>query len=143
VATLQTALTRVYVDKVQATDAAARALASAASAEPVRNFANVNECAGSNGGVRASSDASEDAPCRPSPFVSSITGKVHLVSLPPFLGTADRGRTPCGWIYTDSDHRLLGDIPTGSRCCERCGNPTVWASVHAIISQLDCGYESE
>jgi hypothetical protein len=73
------------------------------------------------------------------PFVSSITGKVHLVSLPPRLAKTVLGKTPCGWRYVEAEHTLLASIPTAAKCCERCGSPTVWGSVHAVMSQLLAG----
>jgi hypothetical protein len=137
------ALTRIYVDRVQASEAAVRGTSAAASDESVPGLASL--CSGEDGvsNCRGSPSTSDHMEAKLYPFVSSITGKVHLVSLPPHLGRTDQGRTPCGWRYLDSDHTLIDEIPSEAKCCERCGNERTWASAHALYSQISCGYESE
>jgi hypothetical protein len=137
------ALTRIYVERVQASDAAARGLAAAASVQLPHDIASLYSGKELSGRAIIVEGNASGEPSWPSPFVSSITNKVHLVSLPPSLGVRLTGRTPCGWAYSDSEHKMLHDIPAGAKCCERCGNEGIWSSVHALISQIHCGYDSE
>ena len=138
-----TALTRIYIDKVQSSDAVARGLA--AGADPPRLRA-VAEQVRRSAIVTASPTTVEQLTSvagNAVPFVSSVTGKVHLVSLPPRLARRDAVRTPCGWEYNSAVHTLLESVPQSAKCCERCGNAQVWSDVHAIMSSMDSGYDSE
>ena len=133
------ALTRVYVDRVQAADAAARALAAAASALPAPPHRRSVLPPGSLGVDALGSSLLK-------PFVMSVTShrkKVHLVSSPPSLGRTELGKTPCGWCYPASEHTLLCDFPADGSNCRQCGTDTMWGSVHALLSQLQSGYDSD
>ena len=138
-----TALTKIYINKVAAYDVAARGLAGGlvsgrgqAVEDQVRRLRGVPE---------TTSLANQDAElgARFTPFVASITGKVHLVSSPPRLARTDLERTPCGWVYRCSPHTLLEEVPVQAHCCKQCGSEAVWGDAHALLSILQAGYESE
>ena len=133
------ALTRLYVDRVQASDAVARGLVAAATSAPARDLSKLYHGADLESRAKMATAAASAVSRTKCPFVSSITGKVHLVSLPPTIGEYGTGRTPCGWLYGESVHQLTHELPADARCCERCGSQLTWGSVHALISQINCG----
>jgi hypothetical protein len=80
------------------------------------------------------------------PFVLSITShrkQVHLDSSPPSLGRTELGKTPCGWCYPASEYKLVGDVPADGSNSRQCGTDIMWGSVHAWLSQLQAGYDSD
>jgi hypothetical protein len=136
------ALTRVYVERVQASDEVARGLLASSSASCARAPATIATALVALRGVPVVDEDAADSELRP--FVISITGKVHLVSAPPHLGTIDSVRTPCGWRFKESgEHQMVSAVPPGAACCKHCGNDSVWSNVHALVSQLTSGYESD
>jgi hypothetical protein len=135
------ALTRVYIDRVQASDAAARGLADGLPPPQLREVANKMVC-----DPRADKKATPSCAAAASaihPFVASCTGKVHLVSSPPRVARTDVDRTPCGWSFKTSAHTMLECVPVGASCCERCGNELDWRDVHTLLAYLGSGYDSE
>ena len=128
------ALTQVYLDRVQMDGLAARA-ARAASSESLRDAVKHT--------VDFESDAAFDevvpvppAP-RPLPFYQSKrTLKLHLVALPPFVDVASADATLCGWPIDTVAGRLLGSSPAGAHKCLRCGSESVWQAASAVAAHL-------
>ena len=128
-------LTQVYIDRVSASDDAARGLVSGLAAQPVMPIAQLTESSELDTCVDAAAqELIMDDPKQP--FIVSAKGIVHLVSAPPVLGRATAMRTPCGWSFRDREHQLAAAVPAGARTCKMCGSDAVWTSVHALMSQL-------
>ena len=125
------ALTRVYLDRVRASDDALRGL-----------IGNGLPAAGISAAVRQPADCQPiAAPPRPAPsdlkpFVVSATGKAHLVSLPPLLAALGTTRCPCGWNFISSEHRLLSTLPSDARKCLMCAPHSVWSDAEALAGVL-------
>ena len=128
------ALTQVYLDRVQMDVLAARA-ARTASAASLRDAVKHS--------VDFESEAAFDVPPTeliarpPLPFYQSKrTRKVHLVALPPFVDVASADATLCGWPIDDVAGCLLGTSPDGARKCMRCGSESVWRAASEVAAHL-------
>jgi hypothetical protein len=137
------ALTQVYIDKVRMSDDIAKGLISGPLVVAPTRLPGLETCLSELEDAQEEMDVPEGSVLRP--FVVSVTGKIHLVSAPPALGRLDSNRTPCGWRFPESEHQLLSVIPPGGndKCCRQCGNDSMWGNVHALLSQLECGFESD
>ena len=135
------ALTRVYLDRVRASDDALKGLLAAGLPA-----AGIPAAARRQGDTPACLPAV--APPRPSlselkPFVVSATGKVHLVSLPPLLAALGTTKCPCGWNFVLSDHRLISALPPDARKCLMCAPRAVWLDAEALAGVLTVASDSD
>ena len=134
------ALTRVYLDRVRASDDALRGLLvaglPAAGIPAAARRPADNQCL-------PIAELPRPAPADLKPFVVSATGKAHLVSLPPLLAALGTTKCPCGWNFISSEHRLLSTLPLDARKCLMCAPRSVWSDAEALAGVLSVVSDSD
>ena len=133
-------LTRIYLDRVAASDGTYRGLAAAAACISVRPVVSPVLPPADVAAAYAVDPLAEplvESPLVVLPFFrrAGAKSKVHLVSLPPRL--AQRGATlGCGRQYTDSGS-FLAAVPADASRCDKCGTVPTWITAMAIASALE------
>ena len=137
------ALTRVYLERIQADESSARAVRTDASEGVTARHllaVNGNEIP-STDPVCADAVAARGAAL---PFLRSHrTGRVHLIVPPPFVGLRDATQTICGWQLVGAAADRVPLVPAGADRCSRCGPIALWLSACDVAAFVSHASDSD